>query len=108
LFAACAQPRSHIYAGRLYLDGYDCLDRTIVLDVVDGPDPGSACDPTCLALPGEAGVLVYVSTMCAPFPPAADTSGADPRCPLALAAYARDATCGGDAGSSNPVDARAE
>jgi hypothetical protein len=41
--------------------------------------------------------------MCAPFPPAFDTSGKAPACALALAAYDRNDTCSADGGSTAPL-----
>jgi hypothetical protein len=46
---------------------------------------------------------VYVSTMCAPYPFGFDTSGGDPRCATALAAFDRNDTCLADGGSSAPL-----
>jgi hypothetical protein len=109
---ACGSARSHIYAGELYHADRDCVDNTSAIDVVDGPEPAN-CAPTCLAAPtaddGGRGAL-YVSSMCAPFPPSLDSSGNAPGCANALAAAARNDTCTGDAGSTNPLphDAGAE
>jgi hypothetical protein len=50
---------------------------------------------------------VYVSTMCGPYPASiTDTSGTDPACPAALAAFAAGTVCGettggDDSGSSD-------
>ena len=45
----------------------------------------SSCRPTT----AKAGRRAYVTSMCPPLPPAADTSQSDPRCPTALAAWDR-------------------
>jgi hypothetical protein len=103
LLAGCVEPRSHIFGGRLYERARDCVETTTTIDVVDGPDPTAPCDRSCLVVPGEAGPAVYVSTVCAPYPPQVDTSGTDPTCLRALAAYDRNDTCANDGGSSSPL-----
>jgi hypothetical protein len=98
---------SHAFAGRAYEDSRGCLDPGTEIDVVDGPDPGSACAPKCLVSPADpdGGMLtLYISTMCAPFPLGYDTSGKDPRCSDALAAYAQNVTCLADGGIANELD----
>jgi hypothetical protein len=108
--AACSsEERSHIYAGRLYEADRACLDSVTSIDVVDGPLPETPCAPLCVVAPvtDAAQPAVYISTMCAPFPPAFDTSGTDSRCARALATYTQNATCLADGGIANafPPDA---
>ncbi|AKU96902.1 hypothetical protein AKJ09_03566 [Labilithrix luteola] len=75
------------------------------MDVVSGGDPGD-CAPTCMLLPNDdAGPSVFVTTMCPPYPFGADTSGSDPACPKALAAFDRNDTCTSDGGSTHPAPA---
>jgi hypothetical protein len=108
---ACSDTeRAHVFAGRLYESDRGCLDSVAGIDVVDGPVPASSCFSQCLVSPPDADSglrTVYVSTMCAPFPPAFDTSGSDPRCADALDAYARNTSCLTDGGISNLPDAAA-
>lgn len=107
---ACGSGRSHVYAGRLYREARDCVDTTTSIDVVDGPEPG-VCAPTCLLGPAATASAprpVYVSTMCAPYPPLFDSSQTAAVCAAALAAASRGDTCTGDAGSSNPRDASSD
>ena len=107
--AACSgDERAHVFSGRLYEVDRGCLDTVSSLDVVDGPLPTTPCAPICfVAAPDEDSGFrqVYVSTMCAPFPPAFDGTGVDPRCAPALDAYTRNTTCLDDGGISNLPDA---
>ncbi len=108
--SACDGYDSHIYAGELYEQARNCNDNPSSVDVVDGVTPPVPCDPICLILPtydGDGGTAAYVSTMCPPLPPAADTSQTDPRCPPALAAYNRIDICLDGGGSTNPPDSAA-
>lgn len=94
---------SHVFAAREYVGARDCLDVTSSVDVVAGDDPGD-CSPTCMLLPNDdAGDSVFVTTMCPPFPFGADTTGTDPACPKALAAFDRNDTCTSDGGSTHPA-----
>ncbi len=101
-------PVSHVYSGRMLEAARACLDPVTSIDVVDGPAPASPCAPACFVAPypDDSGVnAVYVSTMCAPFPPAYDATGTNAACGAALAAYARNDTCEDDGGTSHPADA---
>ena len=101
LGASCGDP-SHIFEGRLFLPQRGCLGTTSSVDVVEGERPGS-CGPTCLTQPqSDGGRAIYAATMCGPYPVNFDASGADPLCPLALAALERNDTCLIDGGSSSP------
>ena len=108
-FGACDDEAvSHVYSGREFDEGRFCLDDVSSIDVVDGPEPETPCAPVCIVGAGDDAVasLVYVSTMCAPYPqPPYDTRGTDPRCATALALYDANATCLDDGGVANPVDA---
>lgn len=100
--SACGDP-SHVYEARLYRTDRDCVATTSSVDVVEGDPPGS-CAPICLLQPqADGGRAVYVSTMCGPYPFGFDTSGTDPVCPRALAAFERDDTCLVDGGSTRPA-----
>jgi hypothetical protein len=99
---------SHVFEGRLFVEGRRCLGTTASVDVVDGERPG-ACRPVCLAQPyPDGGRAIYVSTMCGPYPFAFDASGSDPACPSALDALARGDTCLTDGGSSAPASPSAD
>jgi hypothetical protein len=98
----CDDPISHPYLGRLYVGGRDCLGAIGTVDVVEGADPGD-CAPACLTKSSaDGGFAVYVSAMCAPYPPFYDAGGSDPACPSALAALARGDQCLDDGGSTHP------
>ena len=87
LALACDDPVSHIFAGRLYEPARGCVDSVTSIDVVDGPTPGAPCAPACFVGPyatDSGDKPVYVSTMCAPFPPAFDTTGTAKACAVAL------------------------
>jgi hypothetical protein len=99
---ACDEVASHPFPARLYEPGRGCVGAPIALDVVEGPDPGG-CAATCIVRSGDGGRDVYVSTMCAPYPPFHDTTGADPLCGPALAAFARTDLCLSDGGSTRPL-----
>ena len=104
---ACDGYDSHIYSGEAFETGPNCLDQPSSVDVVDGVTPTNPCTPLCLILPtydGEGGTQAFVSSMCPPLPPAADTTQLDPRCPPALEAYNRDDFCLDGGGSTNPPD----
>lgn len=105
---ACDDPRTHVLLGQLYEPHRDCVDPTTSIDIVDGPDPGFGCSPTCVVTPiGQNGSQggVYVTTMCGPFPPLDDTTGMPAGCAGALAALARADTCSSDGTSTSPADA---
>ena len=106
--AGCGDAVSHILQGRLYVDGRDCLGTPSSVDVVSGGDPGT-CAARCLVPKNvlDGGHAVYVTTTCPPYSPDYDTSGTDPDCPKALAAFTRDDTCIADGGSTHPPDAAA-
>jgi hypothetical protein len=92
--------------GQLYEANRDCIDPTTSVDIVDGPDPGLDCAPTCLVTPaGQNGAAtgVYVTTECGAFAALDDTSGSSPYCARALAALARSDVCLLDGGSSCPA-----
>jgi hypothetical protein len=113
--AACDEARSHVLLGQLYEASRDCLDPTSSIAVVDGPDPGFGCDPTCVATPlGQNGSAagVYVTTMCGPYPPSYEEVDGAPDnittlagCAGAFGALARGDTCSADGTSTNPSDA---
>jgi hypothetical protein len=109
LVLACNEPDRHVLLGQLYEAGRDCIDPTVSIDIVDGPDPGFCMDqPTCIVTPAGtngSGAGVYVTTMCGPFPPLDDTSGTPVGCEGALAALARGDICAADGTSSSPPDA---
>ena len=107
LFAfACSGPGSHVLSGRRYLPERDCVEALTAIDVVEGPDPGRACEPLCIIgqSPLIEGPGVYVTTQCPPYPPTFDLSVTNPDCAAAYEAFARLDVCKAE-GSSNPRDA---
>jgi hypothetical protein len=105
--AACDDPVSHIFRARQYDPVRGCLGGNVAVDVLEGPDPGSACAPTCLIgrsplVIGGGGEVIYVTTACPPLPPSFDISGKRPECAQALAALKRADACYVDGGSTNP------
>ena len=109
--SACKDDGTHVYIGRFYLEGRDCLGTSSSLDVISGDEPGE-CAPICLVQKrAEAGKTIYVATMCPPYPAAVefDTTGSDPTCRRALDALARGDTCLSDGGTTHPLpDASAD
>lgn len=102
--AACSEAGTHIYEGRFYNEGRDCLGTISTVDVVDGPAPSQYCPVVCLSQKkADGGRTLYTSIMCAPYPFDFDTSGTDPKCAMALAAHTRNDTCLSDGGSSAPI-----
>ncbi len=102
--AGCSESGSHIYEGRFYNEGRDCLGTGSTVDVVDGQSANRDCPIVCLLQKRpDGGRVLYTSTMCAPFPFDFDTSGNDPKCAAAVAAHARNDTCFSDGGSSAPL-----
>jgi hypothetical protein len=105
--AACKNNTSHIYQGARWDPDKDCMDPVSSIDVLAGDDVPSTCTPTCLVAPAEqdGGRAIYVSSMCGPYPPLFDTTGAFPGCDRALAASTRGDACLADGGTSNAFDA---
>ncbi len=98
-------PQSHVYVAMLYEPAGACLDPTTTLGVIGTSDGSLNCAPTCLvenAPPAEGTEKVYVSTMCGPYPDIlTDTSGTDPACTAALAAFAAGTVCGATTGDDD-------
>ncbi len=108
LVAACDDTPTHIFYGQEYNPTLGCLESVTVVDTIGGDDTGQSCALVCVASPAdpEAGVSVYVSTTCPPYPPLFDVSGNDPQCTPALAAARSGTTCLDDGGVviTNPID----
>ena len=106
--SACDDATTHIFYGQTYDPTADCLDTVVVVDTIGGDDTGQNCAPFCLATepgPDDAGITVYVSTTCAPYPPLFDTSQTNPLCAPALAAAANQSTCLPDGGRTTDAAA---
>jgi hypothetical protein len=103
-------PQSHVYVAMLYEPARACLDPSTTLAIIGTPNGSLECYRKCLvedAPPAVGAELVYVSTMCPPYPAViTDATGTDPACQAALAAYDDGAVCGEDAGSDD-VDGEA-
>ena len=96
---ACADgPQSHVYVAYLYEPASACLDPSTTIAILGTPNGSLTCEATCLvenAPPAVGSEKVYVSTMCPPYPSLfTDTTGTDPACVDALAAYTAGAVCG--------------
>ena len=104
--AACAwlacsdDVRSHIFAGRQYDPTRNCLLDLQAIDVVEGPTPQNTCPPACVVSDETDAEpsLLYVSTMCPPYPiyPYESDAGSDPRCAEALLANVYNTSCEAD------------
>ena len=107
--SACTESPTHVFFGQEYDPVRDCLQSVTAVDTISGNDTGQSCNLVCIAAPPdpEAGVAVYVSTTCPPYPPLFDASGTSAECRLALAAANRKAACLDDGGvsSTTPGDA---
>ncbi len=99
------QELSHVLVGQAYQASGNCLAASSSIDVVDGPTPLGICGPTCIE---DTLGNVYVTQMCAPYPPLDTTetadAGPDPTCTLALAASEAGIVCGADAGADAGSD----
>lgn len=108
IVSACTDSPTHVFFGQEYDPVRDCLRSVTAVDTISGNDTGQSCNLVCIAAPPdpEAGVAVFVSTTCPPYPPLFDASGTSAACQLALAAANRKATCLDDGGvsSNTPPD----
>jgi len=96
---------SHIFLARQLDETRACLDPTASVDVVVGDQPPE-CPAICLTQPnddGGTGRVVWIATMCPPYPWNFDAAGLDPACDAGLAAAARHDVCFDDGGSSDPI-----
>jgi len=96
---------SHIFLARQLDEARACLDPTASVDVVVGDQPPE-CSAICLTQPnddGGTGRVVWIATMCPPYPWNFDAAGLDPACDAGLAAAARHDVCFDDGGSSDPI-----
>lgn len=106
IVTACDDDPAHAFFAQAYEPGRDCLDTVTALDTIDGEDTGQDCPPLCIVSePGaaDAGVTVYVSTTCEPYPPFFDVSQTNPLCAPALLAAKNQSTCFPDGGRSSNV-----
>lgn len=103
LLAFACGDGSHIYFGRLFVEGRECLATESALDVVEGDEAVATCAPICLTQAVDGGRATYVSNVCGPFPQGFDTSGQDPTCARAFEAQRRNDTCLSDGGSTRPL-----
>lgn len=101
--AACDEPGVHLFFAQRYDPTRDCVEPSVVIDVVNGNDPGLCEAERCFVSPaGE----VYVTTVMCDAPPeyvedSAPAAGS--ACALALAARLAERVCpegtgGGGAG----------
>jgi hypothetical protein len=108
LVVACDDVSVHILSGQQYMPATTgvpaCVTASEGVDVVAGPSTGDNCSPECFYMSDGTETVVYVTTVCPPYPGDyttealdAATGDADP-CLGALAAYeayeADGYTCG--------------
>jgi len=68
LAASCDEPDVHILSGQLYDPAGACVGPSDGVDVVQGPATGDNCNPSCLTIGSGGTTLIYVTTVCPPFP----------------------------------------
>lgn len=103
LLIGCESTKLHPFHGRRFQSDRNCLDRTTVIDVIEG-DGGTTCALKCLVSHEDGGAIPYTTTDCPPYPFGYDPTELDPQCVRAKAAWDRNDTCL-DAGSTHPLDA---
>ena len=114
VWMACSDDtKSHVFSGRQFDQNRHCLEDLQSIDVVAGPEPETPCAPVCVLSDATDAnpSLVYVSSMCPPYPiyPYDSDAGSDPRCVEALIAYHYDTSCEPDGAIVNlPPDASAD
>lgn len=101
---ACTDVVSHLYVGSGYNVLKDCTLPEVAIDVVEDGDPGSSCNLVCLVeSKSDAGMTVYTSRMCPPYPRDLKLNGDETLCAAALAARERNDVCLADGGTTNPT-----
>ncbi len=106
IVTACDDDPTHVFFGQAYEPGRDCLDTVTAIDTIDGEDPGQDCAPLCIATEPaspDAGVTVYISTTCEPYPPLFDVTEQNPLCAPAHLAAKNQSTCFPDGGRTSNV-----
>jgi hypothetical protein len=106
-YACDSSPQSHVYVAALYNPTSACFGPSVSLGYIDTSDGNFDCAPTCIvndSPPGGGSHLVYVSTMCGPYPNY-DLSQTDPACAAALAAWPAEeaALANGTSSCASPV-----
>ncbi|MFO0759979.1 MAG: hypothetical protein U0359_26070 [Byssovorax sp.] len=86
---ACEDRQVHVFSAFRYDADHDCLEAAAVVDVIDGPDPGTCPAVHCWENPlGDA--FVTDQACDAPLDFHDHSGDADGPCAKALAAFARD------------------
>jgi hypothetical protein len=117
--SGCDESAPRVYTAQAYEPAAACLDDYVPVGLVMSDALFPTCDPVCL----ELGNVLYVSTVCAPYPatavPVAPEDSADCATALALAMSATGGLCsavdaspsggsdddaGGDGGASDGSD----
>ena len=101
--AACDDTNVHLLYGQQYESQYGCMMPEQSIDVVNGPDPGQTCTPTCITAELDGQTLAYITTTCPPYDPypsetKPQTHGPSDPCTAAFAAYTANIECGPDGG----------
>jgi hypothetical protein len=113
-FVACIlacddDPQSHVYVAAPYAAATNCFGPSASLAEVDTGDGSLDCAPTCLLTTAPDGTpLVYVSSMCGPYPAGFDSTQSSPLCAAPLAAWPAEAAAladGTDSCAEGPEDA---
>ncbi len=102
LWAACADPRSHIYVAEPYDKDANCLYPGIAFDIEPGAptDSGPTCDAICITDP-EGGV--WLSGQCPPLPTEYILDPSAPGCAEAFAASRECRQCNLEGGGVSIV-----
>ena len=101
--AACDDTNVHQLYGQEYDPTYKCMLPSTSIDVVNGPDPGENCSPTCITATLDGQDYVYITTTCPPYEPypselKTQTHGPSDPCTAAFTAYDENVQCGPDGG----------
>jgi hypothetical protein len=91
VLTACDNNETRIYTARAYQVDPGCLESYVPLAVVYADKLRATCEPACFYF----GDQLYVSTVCPPYPEAAEVSepDTDADCAAALAALEQDLSC---------------
>lgn len=92
-YAACDEPGVHLFFAQRYDAARDCVEASVVIDVVNGNDPGLCEAVRCFVSP--AGEVYVTTVMCDAPPEYVEDSAPAPGsvCALALAAREAERAC---------------
>jgi hypothetical protein len=103
---ACDNNDTRIYTARPYQVDPGCLEEYLPLAVVYAKELDATCAAACFYFDGQ----LYVSTVCAPYPEAAEVSdpAEDTDCAAALVALEQDLSCDVEAPEEVPSEGEGE